>query len=903
MARPQGSIHSPDGAERPTPVRAIEAPAPPPPKRRAVWVVAIFSAGLMLARTWPVCPAWLWFLACALCAGAGLWLRGQGALVALGLACLCFGAGHLQSRVSERPADSIAHHLSHTPALLTIEGRLERDPELGPALRGEFARYSRGVHDQVVTRCLVRVSTIVANGARTPVSGSLWVRIDEPVTDRRAGDAVVLTGMASRLEPPGNPGQPDGPALARQRGIVGRITLPRAELLTAPATPHWHDSWRAIPARIATLLRGRAAGWLLRHSDGHPGGARAERAFLLAMFLGEETADLRPVSDAFIRLGIAHLIAISGANLMVLAMTAMLAARLLGERPVLEPILVASIILAYLMIVPAEAPILRAAMIVLAFQLAALFGRRYDRLTILAWTMLAALLWRPLDLWSPGFQLSYGVVAGLILFADPLRQRMFGEPPPPDSLRVAGRMIEHLKIATAAALVAWFIASPIAAYHMGIVAPFGVVTSVLLLAPMSALMIAGYLALIASAIAPAVGEWASGPMMLGARGIIALVDVLDGAPGATVRLPALPALWVVGALALAAWVMWRIKHRMEHPAWTRPVDAAPSSAERLDPLVRWAGAAALAGWLVWTLARPPLPAGVALRVDMFDVGDGTCILLRSGRESLLFDAGSSWPAIGERELPRALRAVGAWCIPRAVISHPNLDHYNALPDLAEPLGLRAAWVNERFARAIAQPSGDGSQDNPVEHLAQRLRALDVSARPLVAGDSFTLGRARIRVLSPPSGERYRHLNDTSLVLLVTVPTAAGERRLLLCGDIQDEALADLMTREPGLRADVMEAPHHGSARPAAIEVVEHVNPSIVLQSTGPTRVNDDRWEHVRAARKWLTTALDGAAQVDFVDDGTVIHRAHRAENQDRVAQPLSVNMRNSRTVAASDLTS
>ena len=72
-----------------------------------------------------------------------------------------------------------------------------------------------------------------------------------------------------------------------------------------------------------------------------------------------------------------------------------------------------------------------------------------------------------------------------------------------------------------------------------------------------------------------------------------------------------------------------------------------------------------------------------------------------------------------------------------------------------------------------------------------------------------------------------------------------------------------------LRADVLELPHHGSVQPTAMALVETVNPAVVLQSTGPSRALDIRWNAHRLGRQWWTTATDGAAWVEFHQDGSI----------------------------------
>ncbi len=866
----------------------------PRPARRAVWAVAVFSAGLSAAHWGAIWPGVWSLIAAAIFAGAAILCRGIVVRVVLALAMFTLGVGVYQSRIAELPSDSIAHRLSREGAIITLEGRVATAPRVTPALRGRFAEFARPDALKPVTRFELRVRRLIDEGVdaggaahERSVSGRLWVRVDSPAMDLRAGDAVRMTGVAALVDPPSNPGEPDHPALARQRGIVGRFSVANADLVSPiPGDGGWAGRSHAAIIRALASLRARAGAWLEEPIEA--GGDRTNdpeaRALLLAMLLGERPPDVQELSDAFTRLGIAHVLAISGMNLVVLAGAATLLLRLIGERPVLQPILVAASVLVYLLLIPAESPILRAAIMVLAFMLADACGRRYDRLTILAWTMLITLLWRPLDLFAPGFQLSYAIVAGLILFAHATRERLFGARPERDTYGVIRWVIEGAKDLAAASLVAWAIASPIAAHHMGTFSPLGVLTT-LLIAPFASLLMAGgYFTLILGIISPALAGLVSPALIalssLTARGVRAL----DGAPGTVLYLPALP-LWLT--LLVLGVVVWWLVPRDAAAVDRAKENATDWAAMRRRLLMRSAArlvaTVLAAGALASSLVFRAVPEGSVLRLDVFDVGDGSCWLLRSGHESMLFDAGSNWPAIGEAELPRAIRAAGAWRVPRVIVSHPNLDHYNALPDLADRLGVREVLVNPMFSRALLAPiAGANSPPAPsargaIERLSAELKRRDARQSPLAAGDTLTLGSAAIRVLSPRADDEFRRDNDTSLVLLVTIPTEDGERRLLLCGDIQDEAIALLAEREPDLRADIIEAPHHGSARPAGIEFVGQVTSpgAVVVQSTGPSRLNDDRWAEVRAERRWLCTAAGGAVTVEVRASGEIVSRSLR----------------------------
>jgi competence protein ComEC len=97
------------------------------------------------------------------------------------------------------------------------------------------------------------------------------------------------------------------------------------------------------------------------------------------------------------------------------------------------------------------------------------------------------------------------------------------------------------------------------------------------------------------------------------------------------------------------------------------------------------------------------------------------------------------------------------------------------------------------------------------------------------------------------------------------------RTVLLTGDIQDEAIATLFNTggEFDLTADILELPHHGGYREAAVQFVMRVDPSVVMQSASRSRWRGDRWASILADRERLITARDGACWVQ-VDEGGAI---------------------------------
>jgi beta-lactamase superfamily II metal-dependent hydrolase len=114
-------------------------------------------------------------------------------------------------------------------------------------------------------------------------------------------------------------------------------------------------------------------------------------------------------------------------------------------------------------------------------------------------------------------------------------------------------------------------------------------------------------------------------------------------------------------------------------------------------------------------------------------------------------------------------------------------------------------------------------------------------------------------LHPHADDVYERANDSSMVIAIH----AGHRTTLMTGDIQEDAIAALLSRHPDLAADVLELPHHGRYTDAAHALVGRLEPQVVMQSTGYARWERDNWEEAMGGAVRLVTARDGACRIEI----------------------------------------
>lgn len=201
----------------------------------------------------------------------------------------------------------------------------------------------------------------------------------------------------------------------------------------------------------------------------------------------------------------------------------------------------------------------------------------------------------------------------------------------------------------------------------------------------------------------------------------------------------------------------------------------------------------------------PRQADPPLRVYFIDVGQGDASLIRTpGNRWFLFDIGNHPEAL----IP-ILRGVGADTLEAVFISHPDLDHFGALPALLGKIPIKKVYL----------PSGS----NPNPAWLDLLASLDVypgEKDTLYAGDTLIFEPGvEVRTLWPFPHSSLES-NNASTVLRVEYQT----RRLLLTGDIEDEAETGILAAGLNPAADLLKVAHHGSRTSSGLPFLSAVRP-------------------------------------------------------------------------------
>jgi competence protein ComEC len=587
----------------------------------------------------------------------------------------------------------------------------------------------------------------------------------------------ALTGRIVALSGKRNPGGFDARAHYARHGIG-------ATLVVSQSVP-------LAPAGLRLQLRERLRSGVVAGLD--PPAAALMQAITLGI-----RGDLGELRAAFAGSGLAHVLALSGLHVGLLA--ASLTA-LVGGVGRFRSVAVVSLLLAYVSLVGPSPAVVRATAMIAIALLSRAFG-----VGGAGWgshLMVAAalsLLARPEWLFDLGFQLSYLSVLGMGWLAPPMAAALNGIAQRASSRRVRRlqawrtRLHSALAASLAVSLSAQWATASLVASNFGAL-PWIAPLANLIAVPLAGLLVPiGFLAAIAGLLEPRLALAVNLLSQQLAGLLLALANLAARAPGIPWGevSPLGHATFAVGSLALG------LALRRQWRPWRAAVVVALALATSSFVPPAW--------------SPPDLIA--------LDVGQGDSLVVRiDRRQAILIDGGGSPFSdfdVGARIVVPALRALGVHSVPLVVATHADLDHIEGLVAVLEHYRVGALMIGHR------------APDRPA--FVALLAAAAERGVPVIEGrrgQRYAIGGLTLEVLHPetiPGADP----NEDSVALLLRwhdLPSA------LLLGDIP-AAVEERLAIPP---TPILLAPHHGSASSTSEALLRAAQPTWAWVSVGENR--------------------------------------------------------------------
>ncbi|MFN0157851.1 MAG: DNA internalization-related competence protein ComEC/Rec2 [Bacteroidota bacterium] len=621
-------------------------------------------------------------------------------------------------------------------------------------------------------------------------------RKDSLTTPIMYGMTIGVKGKLERPQGQRNPGDFDARKYYEANGISFLMRAKGNENLVIFDTigGAWYMREIVMPAR-RYILR-----WIDETTEGE------ERELLKGILIGEKSGIDKSVREAFTNSGTAHILAVSGSNVAVVAAFVFFLLELLRFRRAARIILTVLCLIFYMLLTGSQPPVVRATIMAGVLLMSQLFQERTQPLNGLGIAAIIILALDSRQVFDVGFQLSFAAVLSIMLMYPPCNM-LINRIPGKNILVGAGRWL--LK-AAALSLVASVGTLPFTAIYFGKVSVIGIAANAAVVPAVGASVVLGLISICVGLINTWAGEVYA---VLNSFLLFLTIKVAEFS----------------GGLSIAYVDTFQFR-------WIHAVPFYLGLALLFNITSRRVVRIVLPAFLVTLNLVVFLPAtgfhsatNKMLRVSVIDVGQGDAVLVQlPDGKNMLIDAGPWTPNYdaGERLVVPFLKRLGISTVDLLVASHAHADHIG---------GFGAVFEHMDVAKVI-----DSGQPQSSSFYQHYIKAMDNEGSSYHSARSGALLHesegVRLYALYPTSTfitadsiDHHPNLNNTSVVLRLCY----GDVSFLFTGDAEEEAEEE-MVKVYGdfLRSTLLKTGHHGSITSSTEGLLDHVQPEIAVISVG-----------------------------------------------------------------------
>ncbi len=353
--------------------------------------------------------------------------------------------------------------------VLITGARIQQDEraELDLLNRGEFEAAGKVVEDARGGSAFWVAPVQLDSGAMVWWQGRGRVPI--------AGARVSAWGSAEALQGPRNPGEFDRELWLRRKGVVAQF---RQGFREGEVDTDWSAK---LGSQVRQEFRRRLTLGLEDESE--------QAQVIRAMVMGDRPSDGDDLMEVFRKSGTLHVFSVSGLHVAMVGSIGWLLLSWIGVPRRWAVLGLVPVVFAYAWITGANPPAMRAAWMASLFFGAFVLRRRPNLLNALGAVLWAGLLWDGRQLYQPGVQLSYGVVA-VIALGQAITAKAFVWMARPELylplqlmtrsqqwwLGLRQKVAQSLGVSLAAGVGS----APLTVLHFGLVTPISIIASVAL---------------------------------------------------------------------------------------------------------------------------------------------------------------------------------------------------------------------------------------------------------------------------------------------------------------------------------------------------------------------------------------------------------------------------------------
>ena len=501
--------------------------------------------------------------------------------------------------------------------------------------------------------------------------------------------------------------------------------------------------------------------------------------FMRALMMGDDSDCDYALENQMQITGIVHIFSVSGMHVSLLVGFIMLLVRN-KKLAAICAIVLMFLFAAMLGFVPS---ITRAVIMNSVMLLAPILKRENDPPTALGVALMVILIANPWAIASLSLQLSFLAMAGIILFAQPIHDRITMR------FRKRNKLCKIISANISLSLSASALTVPLIASNFGIVSIIAPLSNVLLMNAFSFVFTSGFAILPIGLFVPLGRSLAWGLSWL-IRLMLIVIEWLSEIPFAAIYTDSDYVVYAIGAIyvMIAVFLTWRKGRKLTHLC------------------------AAILAILLCAVGFCMLDTSES-SFTLLDVGQGQSILVQSGNFTAAIDCGGDSGAEDGERLARRLLMMGRTRLDALILTHYDADHTGGLEQLARRVNIACIYM--------PQFDDDSGRHGEILALAQ---AENLPIRYVTQNITIETGDLRLQIFKPVSNSED---NDGLSALM-----SLGECDILVTGDMSTEAEYALLRSVDLPDLEVLIAGHHGSKYSTSERLLGQTKPELVLISVG-----------------------------------------------------------------------
>ncbi|WDV44567.1 DNA internalization-related competence protein ComEC/Rec2 [Clostridiaceae bacterium M8S5] len=500
-----------------------------------------------------------------------------------------------------------------------------------------------------------------------------------------------------------------------------------------------------------------------------------------AIIFSDKTALSEKDSKTIRSIGMAHIIAVSGFHVWILSAIILYLLKLFIYQKRIRVIVCLILLWLYGGLIGYPPSVLRALIMLSCGMFADVIYRKNDSINSLCFAAFLILMFKPLWIFSVGFQLSFTAAISLLLLTPVIK-----------------KVVPNSSISAIIAVQLGIL--PVIAYHFNQVPIFAIIVNFIALPLISLIIVILFIMMIVSLISikicSAIGILCGGLILSFRYMSILLYKIL----GLNMILPSLTTaeiiVYYMGIFMLFGYIKLKDLSR-----------------EIKRVIFVYAVLVVLCIGLTDMLYND-------YKIEFIDIGQGDCMHLELGNKNYLIDSGGilygSFSA-GEKVVVPYLLKSGITHLDGIFISHFDTDHCAGVPYILDNLSVDKLYIsyidyNNKLSKEIIIKAKES----------------DVDIGILKKGDKLSIdSNSNIEIIYPKSNnEKGLSANDKSIVMLMKI----FNTKILFTGDIELESESKIINDIEDI--DILKVAHHGSKTSSSAKFLEKSKPEYGIISVG-----------------------------------------------------------------------